>query len=66
MKRKKYEYLVAYFYGDGVGSCCLEIDRKIASADDVAFVKRHIEMTYDLKNVGLVNIVLLRKKRDCR
>lgn len=60
---KKYEYLVSFKHSSGYGTSYILRSEKINSAEEALGVQRFIEKENDLKDVALVNFVLLRKVR---
>lgn len=58
----KYTYHVSFFHSNGIGSLNVKTKKKIRSDEDIQMIKKNIETSYNFKNAGILNFILLDTK----
>lgn len=64
--KRKYEYLVKYCYRGGVGTFECTYNKPITSFADIRKIKKYLEETQGLKNVGIESYILISKRENRR
>lgn len=64
--KRKYEYLVNYNFRGGIGSFECTYNKPITSFKDIRNIKKHLEETQGLENVGIEGYVLVSKRETRR
>ena len=62
MKRTRYLYSISFFHSNGNGSIQIYRDKKINSLEDFEDVREFISKENNLKNVAIINIILICKE----
>lgn len=64
--KRKYEYLVKYNFRGGVGTFECTYNKPITSFSDIRKIKKHLEETHGLENVGVESYILVSKRERKR
>lgn len=58
---RTYMYMCSYHHKNGLGTALIKRHEKIRTRNDVVELQHHIEEEGNVKNVGLINYILLKK-----